>query len=44
MSFSWVLLDRFDKFGIIFLPNIHTPYSLPYTSLQQFHFTTCECV
>ena len=28
----------------VFTLNIHTPYALPYTSIQQVHFTTRKCV
>ena len=34
-----------EKFwDTVFTLKIHTSYSLPYTSLQQFNLTTYECV
>ena len=39
----WKIVNKTDKFGIPFLPWIFIPLDyLPYTSLQQVHFTTCE--
>ena len=41
------ILDKFKKKkyqNSVFTLNIHILYPLPYTSLQQVHFTTYECV
>ena len=32
------------KFDDFLIPKYSYPYSLPYTSFQQVHFTTCECM
>ena len=38
ISSSWETLYQFDKLGIPYLPQLFTPYSLFYTSLQQVNW------
>ena len=39
MSFSWEILDKFDKFGKSYFPQILIPpLFLPYTSLRPFYY------